>query len=120
MVIYPIILVIVKYFVIFQILKMYIILCQPFCFMSFSFFFRLVSIRSVCILQVIIGGVLFGQGIILISIQCSFNTLKITTSALIKIINRCLSVVGTLQSFLLGFLYLKLNFYIGTGTDELM
>ena len=38
MVIYPIILVIVKHFVIFQILKMYIMLCQPFCFMSFFFF----------------------------------------------------------------------------------
>ena len=112
MVIYPIILVIVKHFVIFQILRMYIMLCQPFCFMSFSFFYRSVSIRSVCILQVIIGGVLFRQGNILISIQCSFNTLKITTLALIKIINRCLSLVGTLQSFLLGFLYLKLNFYI--------
>ena len=39
MVIYPIILVIVKHFVIFQILRMYIMLCQPFCFMSFFFFF---------------------------------------------------------------------------------
>ena len=38
MVIYPIILVIVKHFVIFQILRMYIMLCQPFCFMSFFFF----------------------------------------------------------------------------------
>ena len=37
MVIYPIILVIVKHFVIFQILRMYIISCQPFCFMSFFF-----------------------------------------------------------------------------------
>ena len=107
MVIYLIILVIVKHFVIFQILRMYIMLCQPFCFMSFSFFYK-----SVCILQVIIGGVLFRQGIILISVHCSFNTLKVTTLALIKIINRCLSLVGTLQSFLLGFLYLKLNFYI--------
>ena len=112
MVIYPIILVIVKHCFIFQILRMYIMLCQPFYFMSFSFFYRSVSIRSICILQVIIGGVFFRQGIILISIQCSFNTLKITTLALIKIINRCLSLVGTLQSFLLGFLHLKLNFYI--------
>ena len=53
MVIYPIILVIVKHFVIFHILRMYIMLCQPFCFISFSFFYRLVSIRSICILQVI-------------------------------------------------------------------
>ena len=53
MVIYPIILVIVKHFVIFHILRMYIMFCQPFCFISFSFFYRLVSIRSICILQVI-------------------------------------------------------------------
>ena len=66
MVIYSMILVIMKHFVIFQILRMYIMLCQPFCFMSFSFFYRSVSVRSVCILQVIIGGVLFRQGIILI------------------------------------------------------
>ena len=109
-----------KHFGIFQILRMYIMLCQPFCYMSFSFFYRSVFIKSTCILQVIIGGVLFRQGTILISLQCSFNTLKITTLALIKIINRCLSLVGTLQSFLLGFLYLKLNFYIRTGTDGLM
>ena len=38
MLIYPIIPVIVKHFVIFQILRMYIMLCQPFCFMSFCFF----------------------------------------------------------------------------------
>ena len=87
-------------------------LCQPFCFMSLSFFYRSVSIRSVCILQVIFGEVVFRKGIIIISVQCSFNTLKITTLVLIKIINRCLSLVGTLQSFLFGFLYLKLNFYI--------
>ena len=55
-----------KHFFIFQILRMYIILCQPFCFISLSFFYILVSIRSICILQVIIGGVLFRQGIILI------------------------------------------------------
>ena len=61
MVIYPIILVIVKHFVIFQILRMYIMLCQPFCFMSFFFCYRSVSIRSVCILQVIIGEVLFDE-----------------------------------------------------------
>ena len=60
------ILVIMKHFVIFQILRMYIMLCQSFYFMSFSFFYKSVSIRSVCILQVIIGGVLFRQGIILI------------------------------------------------------
>ena len=42
----PIILVIVKHFVIFQILIMYIMLCQPFCFMSFSFFL-LVSFHQV-------------------------------------------------------------------------
>ena len=112
MVIYPIILVILKHFVIFQILKTYIMFCQPFCFMSFFFFYRSVSIMLVCILQVIIDGVLFRQGIIIILVQCSFNTLKITTLELIKIINWCLSLVGTLQSFLLGFLYLKLNFYI--------
>ena len=59
MVIYSMILVIMKHFVIFQILRMCIMLCQPFCFMSFSFFYRSVSVWSVCILQVIIGGVLF-------------------------------------------------------------
>ena len=48
-------------FVIFQILRMCIILCQPFFFISLSFFYR-----SVCILQVIIGRVIFRQGIILI------------------------------------------------------
>ena len=37
MVIYPIILVIAKHFVIFQILRMYIMLCQPF-FLCHSFF----------------------------------------------------------------------------------
>ena len=120
MVIYPTILVIVKHFVIFKILRIYIMFNQPLCFMSFSFFYRLVSIQSVCILQAIIGGVLFRQGIILICVQYSFNTLKITTLALIKIINRCLSLVGTLQSFLLGFLYLKLNFHTRIGTNGLM
>ena len=38
MVIYSMILVIMKHFVIFQILRMYIMLCQPFCFMSLFFF----------------------------------------------------------------------------------
>ena len=64
MVIYSMILVIMKHVVIFQILRMYIMLYLPFCFMSFSFFYR--SVGSVCILQVIIGEVLFQQGIILI------------------------------------------------------